>query len=80
VLPSGVCQKGAAHYSRFKLISAGDPDVSAYTDTLARFYTEHAEYQGIPYEYLMQYLTDDQKKTADDLFKMATAGEMRTSW
>jgi hypothetical protein len=80
VLPSGVCRIAAAHYSRFKPNSDGDPDVSAYTDVFTRFYTEHPEYQNIPYEYLVQYLTDEQKKTADDLFKMANAGEMRTHW
>ena len=80
VLPSGVCWKGAAHYSRFKPNSSGDPDVSAYTGVLTQFYTEHEEYQNVPYEYLMQYLTDEQKKTADDLFKMAKYGEMRTHW
>lgn len=80
VLPSGVCQKGAAHYSRFKPNATGDPDVTAYTEVLTRFYTEHAEFEDIPYEYLMQYLTDEQNKTVDDLYHMAKAGEMRTGW
>jgi hypothetical protein len=80
VLPSGVCRKAADHYSRFEPNSTGDPDVSAYTSVLSHFYTEHSEYQDIPYEYLMKYLTDEQKKTADDLFKMAKYGEMRTHW
>ena len=80
VLPSGVCWKGADHYSKFKPNPVGDPDVSAYTEVLTRFYTEHAEYKNIPYEYLMPYLTDEQYKTADDLYKMAKAGDMRTHW
>jgi len=80
VLPSGVCWKGAAHYSRFKPSSAGDPDVSAYTGVITRFYIDHAEYRDIPYEYLMQYLTDEQQKTADELGNTARAGEMRTHW
>ena len=80
VVPSGVCEKGAGHYSRFKPNSTGDPDVSAYTGVLTQFYAEHEEYRSIPYEYLMQYLTDDQRKSADDLFKMAKYGEMRTHW
>jgi len=80
VLPSGVCWKGVAHYSRFKPNSSGDPDVSAYTGVITRFYTDHAEYQDIPFEYLMQYLTDEQHKTADELGNMARAGEIRTHW
>lgn len=71
VLPSGVCRKGSPHYSG---------DVMARTGTLTKFYSAHPEYQDIPFEYLMPYLTDEQNKTADDLFKMAKAGEMRTSW
>lgn len=78
--PSGVCRKGAAHYSKFKPVSDGDSDVSAYTDVLTRFYAEHPQYQNVPYEYLMQYLTDEQYKTADDLYNMAKAGSIRTNW
>ncbi|HTB97321.1 MAG TPA: hypothetical protein VK716_09960 [Terracidiphilus sp.] len=80
VLPSGVCWKGAAHYSRFKPNPAGNPDVTAYTDVLTRFYTEHGQYQNVPYEYLMHYLTDEQFKTAHDLYNMAKTGAIRTSW
>jgi hypothetical protein len=80
VLPSGVCRESADHYSRFKPNSTGDPDVSAYTDVVTQFYAAHEEYRDIPYEYLMQYLTDKQKKNADELFKMAKYGEMRTHW
>ena len=48
--------------------------------TLTNFYLSHPEYQNIPFEYLMQYLTDEQNKTADDLYRMAKSGEIRTSW
>jgi hypothetical protein len=80
VLPSGVCRKGAPHYSKFKFVETGDADLGAYTGVLTRFYTAHPEYQNIPFEYLMQYLSDEQNKTADDLYNMAKAGEMRTNW
>ena len=80
VLPSGICRKGSPHYSKFKLIPNNDVDMSAYTGVLTGFYTKHPEYQDIPFEYLMLYLTDDQNKTADDLYKMAKYGEMRTHW
>lgn len=79
-LPSGVCRKVAPHYSKFKPIADRESDVSAYTGVLSSFYTAHPEYQDIPYEYLMQYLTDEENKNADDLYKMAKTGEMRTHW
>ena len=71
VLPSGVCWKGAPHYST---------DVMVRTGTITEFYMAYPEYQDIPFEYLMQYLTDEQNKTSDDLYKMAKYGEMRTHW
>jgi hypothetical protein len=71
VLPSGVCSKGSPHYSL---------DIMAHTGTLTRFYMAHPEHQNIPFEYLMQYLTDEQNKPSDDLYKMAKYGEMRTHW
>jgi hypothetical protein len=80
VLPSGVCRKGSPHYSKARFVSNGDADISAYTAVLTKFYAAHPEYQEIPFEYLMQYLTDEQNKTADDLYKMAKYGEMRTDW
>ena len=80
VLPSGVCRQGSPHYSKARFVSNGDADISAYTAVLTKFYVAHPEYQEIPFEYLMQYLTDEQNKTADDLYKMAKYGEMRTHW
>ena len=80
VLASGVCHKHVAHYSKFKPSPGHYSDVSAYTAVLTKFYAEHPEYLNIPYEYLMQYLTDEANKNADDLYRMAGAGEIRTSW
>jgi|CZKZ01.1.fsa_nt_gi hypothetical protein len=72
------CRAKAPRYS-FKSDSAGNPDLSKYTNVLTKFYTEHPEYQPISYVQLMQYLTDEQHKTADDLYKMARSGQIRTS-
>lgn len=70
------CRAKAPRYS-FKLDSAGYPDLSKYTNVLTKFYTDHPEYQSISYFQLMQYLTDEQHKTADDLYKMAKTGQIR---
>lgn len=71
------CRAKAPRYS-FKSDSVGNRDLSKYTNVLTKFYTEHPEYQSIPYLQLTDYLTDDQHKTADDLFNMAKAGKIRT--
>jgi hypothetical protein len=75
---AGHCRATAPRYS-FKSDSAGYPDLSKYTNVLTKFYTEHPEYQSIPYVLLMPYLTDQQHKTADDLYNMAKAGKFPTS-
>ena len=79
-LPSGTCR---AHSDQYSHCQVGAPEghvCSAYTGVITAFYTKHPEYQNIPFEYLMQYLTDKEHKSADDLYSMAKAGMMRTSW
>jgi len=70
------CEAKAPRYS-FKSDGAGYPDLSKYTNVLTKFYTEHPEYQSISYFQLMPYLTDQEHKTADDLYKMARSGQIR---
>lgn len=72
------CRAKAPRYT-YKHDNVGNPDLSAYTDVLTKFYTGHPEYQSIPYVRLMPYLTDEQHKTADDLYNMAKAGKFPTS-
>ena len=67
------CRAKAPRYS-YKSDSNGNPDLSKYTNVLTTFYTDHPEYQIVPCSRLMEFLTDDQHKTADDLYKMAKAG------
>lgn len=68
------CRAIAPRYS-YKSDSFGNPDLSKYTDVLTRFYTEHSEYRFVPCARLLVYLTDDQHKSADDLYIMAKAGK-----
>jgi hypothetical protein len=72
------CRAKAPRYS-YKQDKIGNPALSAYTDVLTKFYTEHSEYQSIPYVRLMPYLTDERHKTADDLYNMAKAGKFPRS-
>lgn len=54
-------------------------DVSTYAGVLTKFYSEHPEYQNIPFAYLMRYLSDEQHKTADDLYNMAKSAQIATN-
>lgn len=78
--PSGVCRLNTGDYSGCKVGAPEGHSCGAYTDIITAFYTKHPEYRSIPFEYLMQYLTDKEHKSADDLYSMAEAGMMRTSW
>lgn len=80
VVPSGVCSVNAGDYSGCKPGAPEGQVCNAYTQVFTAFYTKHPEYRSIPFEYLMQYLTDKEHKSADDLYSMAKAGMMRTSW
>lgn len=80
VLPSGVCRASADDYSSCKAGASKGHVCSAYTRVITAFYTKHPEYQNIPYEYLMRYLTDKEHKSAEALYSMAKYGEMRTNW
>jgi hypothetical protein len=67
--PSARCSARLELYSK---------DVSSYTAVLTDFYTQHAEYRNIPVVYLMRFLSDGKFKTADELYRMAMKGELRT--
>jgi len=74
-IPSGRCLASVDTYSRFKYISSGG-DLSAYTNPITEFYTKHPEYQGVPFPFLLKYLSDNKCTTADELFRMALKGEL----
>jgi hypothetical protein len=74
------CHAGVSEYSNFKEDAGAEPDFHTYANTITEFYSRHAEYRNIPFFYLMQFLTDKEHKTAEELYSMARAGEMRTRW
>jgi hypothetical protein len=74
------CRAGVGEYTKYKMSPSTEPDFSPYTDIITAFYTQHPEYRNIPFVYLMQFLTDKENKTTEELFSMAKAGKMRTNW
>jgi hypothetical protein len=75
--PSGRCEAKLEVYSKYRYKDS-EPDFSAYTQVITDFYTKHPQYQGIPFFYLLSFLSDNKYKTADQLYEMAEKGEMRT--
>ena len=69
--PSARCQSRIESYSK---------DADAYIAVLTDFYTKYPAYRNIPFIYLFFFLSDNQFKTADQLYKMALKGEMRTNF
>jgi hypothetical protein len=69
--PSTRCLKALDSYSK-------DPE--AYAAVITSFYTQHPEYQRVPFFYLLRFLSDRQFKTADQLYQMALKGELRTNF
>jgi hypothetical protein len=79
--PQGRCSAHLEHYTKLEY-KAGDsvskPDFSAYTSVMTDFYSKHPEYRNVPKVYILQLLSDRSYKTADQLYRMALKGEMRT--
>jgi hypothetical protein len=74
------CRSAVGEYTKVKFDPTREPDVSAYTNTITEFYSKHTEYRNIPYLYLMELLNDKEHKTAEQIYSMARAGEIRTHW
>jgi hypothetical protein len=74
------CRAGVGEYTKYKMSPSSGPDFSPYTEIITAFYTQNPEYRNVPFVYLMQFLTDKQNKTAEQLLAMAKAGQMRTDW
>jgi len=77
--PSTLCRANSGQYSNCKIGAPEGRACGAYTEIITAFYTKYPEYRGIPFEYLMQYLTDKDQKNADELHAIAKSGAMRTS-
>jgi hypothetical protein len=73
--PSGRCLASVDEYSRFKYINSM-VDLSAYTIPVTEFYVKHPEYRGILIPSLMEFLSDKQCSTSDQLFQMAQTGKL----
>lgn len=78
-VPSARCLAQMDWYSK-AIFSEARQDFSAYTEVLTDFYRMHREYRRIPFDYLMQFLTDRQYKTSNQLYEMALKGQIRTMW
>jgi hypothetical protein len=75
-IPSARCLARMEEYSRASYTETTGPDFSAYTDVITEFYTEHPEYQDVPFVELMKQLSDRNHKTADQLYQMALKGKL----
>jgi hypothetical protein len=74
-MPSARCLARIGKYSKIKFTDSGGLDYGAYTDVITEFYTKHPEYRGIPFANIMDSLSDNKYKTADQLYQMALKGE-----
>jgi hypothetical protein len=75
-VPSGRCLASVDTYSRFRYINS-TVDISVYANPITEFYTKHPEYQGIPFPFLMEFLSDKKCSTADELYQMALKGKLQ---
>jgi hypothetical protein len=76
--PAARCEARLDTYSKFR--TGSGPDPTFYTQVITDFYTKHPEYQGVPFVYLLLFLTDRQYKTDDQLYQMALKGALRTNF
>lgn len=75
-MPSTRCFAALDDYSRARH-TGSDLDFSAYADPITEFYTKHPEYQGVPFPFLMDFLSDKKCNNAEQLYQKALAGELR---
>ncbi len=67
-------------YTALKMDTVKGPDFGPYECAITSFYAEHPEYRNIPFIYLMQLLMGSKSKTAEELYSLAKAGNLITSW
>jgi len=75
--PSDRCRTNANNYS--KMTNATNHlgyDYSVYINVITEFYRKHPEYRKIQLVILMHYLTDQEFKSADELYTMAKHGDI----
>ena len=74
-IPSGRCLAAVDTYSRYRYKDS-TLDVGIYANPITEFYTKHPEYQGVPFPFLMEFLSDKKCSTADELYQMALSGKL----
>jgi hypothetical protein len=77
--PAARCESHLETYSKYQTKDSR-ADLSVYVTVITEFYTKHPEYRNIPFFYLMRFLSDSQRKTADQIYEMALKGEIRTTF
>ncbi len=82
-LPSARClarANGYSKYSRAPSVPNTRQDFSAYTDVITEFYSKYPEYRSIPFPYLMDHLSDEEYRSAEQLAQMAQKRNLATVW
>ena len=74
-MPSARCLASVDEYSRYKY-TGSELDVSTYEKPITEFYTKHPEYTGVPFPFLMEFLSDKKCSTAEELYQKAATGEL----
>lgn len=75
--PSERCRTNADFYSKMTIASNHlGYDYSVYINVITEFYLKHPEYRKIQLVILMHYLTDQEFKSADELYTMAKHGDI----
>jgi len=67
------CLDHRGEFSKKSLNEVGQLDVSAYTDVVTAFYTDHPSCNGFPFSFLLQSLSS-KLVTSDQLYEMALKG------
>jgi hypothetical protein len=75
--PSARCQASLETYTRIKTPDSA-PDFTAYTTVITELYTKYPELQDIPVVFIMRFLTDQNFKTADQIFQIEAKREVPT--
>jgi len=75
--PRARCENRLKQYTKIKTLDSGF-DFGAYTSVITDFYSKHPEYKNIPESYLLSLLSDQDYKSADQLYQMALKGAIST--
>jgi hypothetical protein len=75
--PSDRCRESADQYSKMTIsVNQSGYDYGVYTKVITEFYLKHPEYRKIQSVILMHHLTDQEFKSADELYTLAKRGDI----